>query len=139
MTQYTIADMMRAYSEDALDLANQLNFELDYSEESLVKLDQILESYHQGIPKGIKKLFSKGPSEEQINQMAKIWGGYLGETIIRQLGGEWSMSTAFENALAIKIGETEIYPPAKVYKRIINGSEDNVNIYFKVLKQDSAS
>jgi hypothetical protein len=139
MTQYTIADMMRAYSEDALDLANQLNFELDYSEESLVKLDQILESYHQGIPKGIKKLFSKGPSEEQINQMAKIWGGYLGETIIRQLGGEWAMSNTFENAIAVNIGTTEIYPSAKIYKRIINGPEDNVYIYFKVLKQDFAS
>ncbi|WP_256757355.1 hypothetical protein [Cohnella sp. WQ 127256] len=139
MTQYTVADMMRAYAEDALDLANQLNIELNFSEESLTKLDQILEKYHQGIPKGFKKIFTKGPSEEQINQMAKIWGGYLGETIIKQLGGEWAMSNAFKNAIAIKIGETEIYPPAKIYKRIMNGSEDNVNTYFKVFKQDLAS
>ncbi|MFC5406502.1 hypothetical protein [Cohnella soli] len=139
MTQFTVADMMRAYSEDAIDLAKQLNVELDFSEESMFKLDQILEIYHQGIPKGLKKFFSKGPSEEQINQMAKVWGGYIGETIIRHLGGEWVKSNAFENAIAIKIGESEIYPPAKIFKRIMNGPEDNVNLYFKVLKQDFES
>jgi hypothetical protein len=139
MTQLTVTDMMRAYSEDAIDLASQMNIDLDFSEESLNKLDQILEKYHIGIPKGLKKLFNKSPSEEQIAQMAKIWGGYLGETIIKQLGGSWTMSTSFDNAVAIKIGESEIYPPAKIYKRIINGSEDNVAIYYQVLKQDFAS
>ncbi|WP_168124077.1 hypothetical protein [Paenibacillus sp. HB172176] len=136
MTQFTVAEMMRAYAEDAQDLANQLKVELNYTEDSLFELDTILEKYHQGIPKGIKKILSKGPSEDQINQMAKIWGAYLGETIIKQLGGEWIQSNTFDNTIAIKIGETEIYPPAKIYKRIKNGSEDNINIYFKVLKQD---
>lgn len=46
------------------------------------------------------------------------------------------MSSAFEDAIALKVGESEIYPPAKVYKRIINGSEDSVNVYYKLLKQD---
>ncbi|WP_422657573.1 hypothetical protein ACK8P5_17665 [Paenibacillus sp. EC2-1] len=131
-----MTDMMQAYAEDALDLAKQLNVELNFTEESLILLDQILEQYHKGIPKGIKKIFSRGPTEEQLNHMAKIWGGYLGETIIRQCGGEWIMSSAFEDAIALKVGESEIYPPAKVYKRIINGSEDNVNVYYKLLKQD---
>jgi hypothetical protein len=139
MTQYTVTDMMRAYAEDAIDLAKQMNVELNFSEESLCKLDQILEQYHNSIPRGLKKLISKGPSEEQITQMAKVWGGYLGETIIKQFGGEWIMSSTFDNAIAVKIGDSEIYPPAKIYKRIINGPEDNVDIYFKVLKQDFTS
>lgn len=139
MTQPTIADMMRAYAEDAIDFAKQLNVDLDFSEESLSKLDLILQRFHDGIPKGIKKLLNKGPSEEQRTQMSKMWGGYLGETIIRQFGGEWIMSSAFENALAIKIKEIEIYPPAKIYKRILNGQEDSIEHYYKVLKQDFAS
>lgn len=106
--------------------------------ESLAQLDQILERYHTGIPKGIRTWFSKGPSEEQIGQMAKVWGGYLGETIIKHLGGEWAMSASFHNAIAVKLGDSEVYPPAKVYNRIINGSEDDVNVYFKVLKRDLA-
>lgn len=72
MTHYTVADMMRAYAEDALDLAKQLNYELDFSEESLSSLDKILDQYHNGIPKGIKKYFSKGPSEEQIAQWQRF-------------------------------------------------------------------
>lgn len=136
MTEYTIADMMQAYAEDALDLAQQLNVELNFTEESLIQLDQILEQYHKGIPKGIKKIFSRGPSEEQIDHMAKIWGGYLGETIIRQYGGEWTMSSAFENTVTLRVGNSEIYPVTKIYKRIMNGPEDDVHIFYKLMKQD---
>lgn len=139
MTKPTVTDMMRAYAEDAIDFANQLNIELDFSEESLNKLDLILQQFHDGIPKGLKKLFKKGPSEEQIAQMSKMWGGYLGETIIRMFGGEWIMSKTFENAIAIQVQGTEIYPPAKTYKRIVNGQEDNIVNYYKVLKHDFAS
>jgi len=138
MTKPTVTDMMRAYAEDAINFAKQLNIELDFSEESLNKLDLILQQFHDGIPKGLKKLFIKGPSEEQITQMSKMWGGYLGETIIRMFGGEWIMSKTFENAIAIQVQGTEIYPPAKTYKRIVNGQEDNIVNYYKVLKHDFA-
>ena len=139
MTSPTVSEMMRAYAEDACDFAKQLNIELDFSEESINKLDLILQQFHAGIPKGLKKLFSKGPSEEQITQMSKMWGGYLGETIIGIFGGEWIESTTFENAIAIKVQGTEIYPPAKIYKRIVNGQEDNIVQFFKVLKHDFVS
>ncbi|GGD52038.1 hypothetical protein GCM10010911_06950 [Paenibacillus nasutitermitis] len=41
MTQYNASDMMRAYAEYALDLAEQLKVNLDFSEESLMDLNHI--------------------------------------------------------------------------------------------------
>jgi len=76
-------------------------------------------SYHLGIPKGIKKLFSKGPSEELIVQMSKVWGGYVGEVFRKNLGGEWEMSKSFDNAIALRINSTEFFPPAKVNKGLL--------------------
>lgn len=140
MTQYTVDDMMKAYSEDALELANQMGTDLNFSEESLRNLDEILEQYHQGIPKGLKKIFSKGPSEEQIAQMSKIWGGYLGEVIKKHLGGEWGLSKQFNDAIALLFDDnSEIYPPAKVSKRILNGREDNVCHFYQAIKKDHLS
>jgi hypothetical protein len=138
MKNYTVQDMMVAYSEDALDLANQMGFSLDYSEESVKLLDEILEKYHQGLPKakGILKLFSRGPSEKDIIQMSKIWGGYLGEVIRRNIGGEWGMSENFHNAISLTINSTELYPPAKVTKRILNGTEDSVYAYYQIVKEE---
>lgn len=46
------------------------------------------------------------------------------------------MSNSFENEISVKLGTSEIYPSAKIYKRIINGPEDSIDIYFKVLKMD---
>ncbi|MDF2922952.1 MAG: hypothetical protein K0R57_1866 [Paenibacillaceae bacterium] len=138
MTQHAVKDMMIAYSEDAIEIANKMGIELDYSEESLKLVNDILEKYYQGIPKGIKKLFTKGPSNEQIVQMSKVWGGYVGEVIRRNLGGEWGMSKNFENAVSLMVNSAEVYPPAKVNKRIMNGKEDDIYFYYKVLKQQYA-
>jgi hypothetical protein len=139
MRKFTVDDMMKAYADNALDLAKQLNVDLDFSEGSIELLEMVLEVYHKGIPKGIKKFFSKGPSEHEISQMSKIWGAYLGETIIKNLGGHWEISKSFDGAICLIIGDGEIYPPAKVYKRIINGSEDNVYVYYVVLKNEYLS
>ena len=113
-----------------------MGISLDYSEESLKTLDEILEKYHQGLPKGIKKLFFRGPSEEDIVHMSKVWGGYLGEVIRKNNGGEWGMSESFPNAISLTINDTEIFPPAKVNKRITNGKEDGIYFYYQAIKED---
>src|SRR5262249_44112181 len=130
--------MMKAYSEDAIDLGNQMGNKLDYSEESLKHVEEILELYHQGIPKGLKKLFTKGPSDEQIAQMSKVWGGYIGEVIKKHLGGEWGLTS--DNAITLLLSDgSEIYPPSKANKRILHGPEDNIWHYYFLIKRDSAS
>ncbi|PLT29889.1 hypothetical protein [Peribacillus deserti] len=135
MTDLTMKDVMASYSEDALDLASQMGISLDYSEHSIKILDEILEEYHRGLPRGIKELFVRSPTEEDIIQMSKIWGGYLGEVIRLNIGGEWGISENFMESICLTINDTEIYPPAKVNKRIINGKEDGIFIYYQVIKE----
>lgn len=132
--QYTVEVMMRSYSDDAINLSKQLGKNLDFSEESIRIVDEILEMYHSSIPRGfITKLIKKTPSEEKISQVAKIWGGYIGEVIRKNVGGIWSIE---ENTIILTIRDTQIFPPAKAYMRIKNGSEENVWHYYQVLKQD---
>lgn len=140
MSEVTIAVMMQAYAQDAVDFArNQFQIDLDFSENSLEQVDQILAALHNTLPKGrLGKLFKSGPSQEQIGDMAKGWGGYIGEVIRRRWGGEWTTETAAHpgTVITLRVLGYDIFPPAKVYKRLTNGSEDNIWHYYQVIKQD---
>lgn len=139
MSQYTVGDMMKAYSEDAVELAEKMGKKLDFSEDSLKKVEDILDMYYKDIPKGIiKRMFKKCPTQEEIIQMAKVWGGYIGEVMRQNFGGEWTSEDLFgeKNLIILTVGETKVFPVAKAYKRIVNGKEDDIYFYYKVLKNE---
>jgi hypothetical protein len=109
---------------------------LDFSEESVEILEEILEQYHQSMPKGLKKLFVKGIPEEKIGEISDIFGAYVGEVMIKHFGGEWRESNRYKNAIALYSADgTEIYPSAKVYNRILDGKGNNIWIYYHSLKE----
>jgi hypothetical protein len=134
----TIAEMMEAYALDAVDLA-QTKFQqkLDFSGNSIKVVEQILEEYHISFPRGIfQRLFKSSPSPEAIDQICKIFGAYVGEVIRRSFGGEWELDgeiTPSRKIMSLRNGDKKIWPPAKVHKRIVNGSEDNVWHYYQFL------
>jgi hypothetical protein len=136
----TIADVMQAYAQDAVDFAKeQFQVNLDFSENSLEQVEKILGTLHDTLPKGVLgKLFRRGPSHEQIWEMAKGWGGYIGEVIRQRWGGEWMTETAVHpgTVITLRVSGSDIFPPAKVYKRLTNGAEDNIWHYYQVLKQE---
>jgi len=138
MAEPTANDMMSAYALDAVDMARaRFGVELDFSEGSVQALEGILGNLHESVPTGLRRAFRRGPTQEQLDQMAKIWGGYLGEVMRRRWGGEWATHTALQPGyiLTLKLGDHEIYPPARVYKRMVNGREDNVWHYYQVLRE----
>jgi hypothetical protein len=136
----TVDDMMVAYSLDAVDFA-KANFQvdLDYSEASVEKLEAILGQLHDTMPKGmLGKMFGKKPSSEQVDQMCKILGGYVGEVMKRHWGGSWKLeSAAFpgERIITLEVGGGELWPQQKAGKRLLNGPEDNVWHYFQAIKE----
>lgn len=69
MNQYSVEDMMKAYSEDAIDLGKQFGVHLDFSEESIKEIENILEKYHSSLPKGFmsRLLNEKGNAEDARN------------------------------------------------------------------------
>ncbi|MEW6142376.1 MAG: hypothetical protein AB1597_04365 [Chloroflexota bacterium] len=141
MAEPTIGDMMKAYAEDATEMAaKQFGEALDFSEDSLKTVEKILDGISKTIPRGFAKVFKPKPSDEQIWQMSKIWGGYIGEVIRKKWGGEWTSETSAHPGavITLRVLGADIFPPAKVYKRLTNGYEDNIWMYYQVLKADFA-
>jgi len=138
----TINDMMSAYAEDAVEAASQgFGVKLDYSESSIELVEEILGKFYQTIPKGLfARLFKSRPSAEQLNQASKMFGGYIGEVFRRAHGGEWRFNQEIApGSIVISLckDDLQIFPPAKVYKRLTNGPEDNVWSYFRVIHQQA--
>jgi hypothetical protein len=142
VSELTLSDVMQAYAEDAVDLARErYSIELDYSEASIKDVESILTTMYYALPTGLlDRLFRRRPTDEHISQMAKIWGGYVGEVMRRQWGGEWVTETKAHpgTVITLRIHDTDSFPPAKVHKRLINGRADSVWIYYQVLKKELA-
>jgi hypothetical protein len=136
----TITTIMQAYAEDAVDFArDRFNVGLDFTESSLESVEQILGTLHDALPRTmLAKLLRRGPSRDEVWQMAKVWGGYLGEVIRHHWGGEWTTETdAYPGTvITLRVRGTDVFPPAKVHKRLTNGPEDNIWFYYQVLAND---
>ena len=134
----TVEKMMGAFSIDAVNHAASMGVVLDYTEDSLQAVEDILARLEADRPKGLSKFYRKGPSEADIQTVAKLYGAYIGETIRFEWGvGEWVIPEEgpFQGALTLKYDEAMISPPAKVYKRITEGNVDNIVYYYQVFKQ----
>lgn len=105
----------------------ELNEKLEYSENSISKIDKILEKY-----------FSKNNSNLELT--AQIFGALFGEIIRKVHGGNWDYYIYEGQKLIalINIGKkrTTIFPVNKISKRIENGKSDDLNLYYKALKSD---
>ena len=115
----------------AIDHAkSKFRVDLDFSLESVERLEQVLEQLHRTIPKGFMgKIFGVAITGS-IESMSKIYGSYLGEVLRKHAGGEWVITDA---GVSLTKADAQVWPAAKVYKRLTNGAEDNVAVYFKVL------
>jgi len=137
----TIGDMMAAYAEDAVEFMRE-NFqdELDYSEDSVQLIEAILGALHQQMPPELRSQISEdGPPPQVIDQYAKMFGGYVGEVMRRNWGGQWKdHSAAFPGelhfTLELAVGG-DLWPHYKAGKRLINGPEDNIWDYFQVVRE----
>ncbi len=77
-----------------------------------------------------------GINPSRIDVMAKMFGGYIGETVRIKWGGEWHINTEItpgNGIYALSVSGKEIFPCVKVWKRLINGSEDDIWFYYQAL------
>jgi len=138
--QQMVANMMEAYSHDAVDMA-EANFgeTLDFSEESIEIVERCLGHLHETIPRGFfGKLLGRGPSSEEIDTVARMFGGYIGEVYRKHHGGEWILDDSIPGATGpiVTLHQSnggKFFPTMKVYKRLTAGPEDNVWAYYRVL------
>ncbi len=100
---------------------------LDYSESSLARVNNMIDELW-GDPE-------TGKAEERfLETMAPVVGAYVGEVIVRDLGGSWKLDP--EEGIPAVRSPTGVraFPVAKAEKRFLNGHEDDLSFYYKVIK-----
>ncbi len=108
------------YAQMHIDTAKQsFDVDLKYDEESVLKLDDIIQSAWPEKP------------PVQIDSVILVFGSFLGEAIKHTLGGEWVRT---EQGWGVKIGEATLMVFTKVKKRLLNGMEDSISYYYQSTK-----
>lgn len=128
----SIRDVMEAYAKDAESDARRRGIFLDYSEESLAHVDTILDNM---TPAGV--LTPKSPAEEdELWMLSKIYGGYVGQVVIRLMGGEWQLQDSPNGGSRILLlcCGIQAFPPEKIFKRLTKDRFSGVGGYCRALR-----
>ena len=104
------------------------NYRANFSPQSLWDIDLFFDDHSEnGAPK------AKGLLSEQLGKRLFALGGYVGETIRRNFGGEWQADDADPNGeinISLKLPDgSTIWPVQRVMKRLKNGAEDGIADY----------
>jgi hypothetical protein len=132
MADVTISDVMRAYAQDAERLASEEGVALDYTEKSLEGVDLLL---HRIAGDGV--LAPKTPEEEaRLWTLAKVYGSYLGEVVLRNLGGAWETCDNPDGSacVTLRCEGVQMFPLEKVYKRLAEDQFSGVSGYCRALR-----
>jgi len=127
-----VSEIAQAYAQDAVDIAaRNFGITLDWSEASIQLVEHMVGRLHEEMP-------AEELTEETVWIIAKAFGCYIGEVLRRHHGGEWGMVTlGGESFPGLRCGFGPLcWPWEKVYKRWVNGPEDNLWSYYTFMTQD---
>ncbi|MEU7583920.1 hypothetical protein AB0B50_40800 [Streptomyces sp. NPDC041068] len=120
---------LSSWIADALQYSS---YSADFTPQSLAEIDRFFDDHSQdGEPR------PGGLLEEQLGMKIFSLGAYVGETIRRQVGGEWrpdenNPSAKGNTSLHLPDGAV-IWPIQRVMKRYKMGSEEGIATYGKAL------
>ena len=127
--------MFKGYALDAVDFTNQ-NFkkQLNFSEDSIKDVEECLDALS-------RTRAQYKPTNEQLYNTAKMYAGYIGQVIKLKWGGDWRDESEYslENGPALKINDQQLFLVSKIYRRIVNGPEDNIWHFYLIFKKDMES
>ncbi|HZR27732.1 MAG TPA: hypothetical protein VFA71_03050 [Terriglobales bacterium] len=131
-----IGTMMQSYAEEAVRMARQFNVELDYTEQSLEQVEQLLGQLHDELQNG-NMIDSAAPpqlDQQNVDEMSRIWGGYLGEVVRRRFGGEWTIEKYPAGdflIVTLNVNGAKVFPAMKIHKRLTNGAADDLLLFYR--------
>jgi len=128
--------MMQAYAEDAVRMARQLHVELDYTEQSLEQVERLLGQLHDELQNGNAVDSAAAPQldAQRMDEMSRIWGGYLGEVVRRRFGGEWTIEKYPAGdflIVTLNVNGAKVFPAMKIHKRLTNGAAENLLAFYQ--------
>lgn len=132
-----VSGHMESEADDAVTLAYDLyKIELDYSEESVKDVEQILALSHE-------RYLQNPNAKRDITPAARayLWGAYVGEVIKSVKKSEWKLDSETE-AITLQLTEEaqqpEFMPMKWCYLRITEGKpQDNVWLKYLLVTSDS--
>src|SRR5437016_1246452 len=130
MSAEEIAPMMQAFAEQAVRLGREFKINLDYSEGSLEEVERLLARFHDEL--------TSANAGSKLEEMARIWGGYLGEVVRRRFGGEWSIESYPGGdflIVALNVGGSRLFPSMKVHKRLSDGAGENLWSFYQMMRE----
>jgi hypothetical protein len=138
MAPQDLNQIMQSYAEQAVAAAREFEIQLDYSEESLKQVENILERMHSPTPGGARGgAASAAPTDAETEDLCKMWGGYLGEVVRRRWGGEWVLETyPGGNVLtvALSVPGGTVFPSMKIYRRLSQGAAESVWTFYCMMR-----
>ena len=120
---------MKRLADQFVASMRELGWELDFSERSVATLEMMV-----GKQFGDWRPWRSGKAARKNQPIASLVGAYLGEVMIRHIGGHWGWMPEFDVAAIQLPSGTWTSPPAKAQKRFVNGTEDNLAFYYETLK-----
>lgn len=132
-----LGTMMEGYARAAVDFAaSQFRLKLDYSGESVERLDEILVTVGEN-------------PDADLEFEVRLWGSYLGEVLRRRYAGSWEMTTypgplpgpdeaklgrAEATAVpAVEVRGSRVFPLMKVFRRLTMGDEDDLRSFYSMV------
>ena len=122
---------MKAYATEAVEFARRLGTSLDYSESSLERVDELL-----GVIAGEQPHTpSPGQDEDELWLLSKVFGAYVGEVVLTQIGGAWDQEdTDVGIRPFVFVSGLKAYPVTKVWKRLTESEFDGVSGYCRATR-----
>lgn len=123
-----INDEMKAHAEDAIKAAKlRFGLELDYSEQSIGKLENLLGLVYWGFYNNARDEGERGV----IYNAAVIWGSYLGEYMRLKWGGTWILK---DSDKIVSIKNMGFSPIRFVFEKITSHPEYSLKNYLEKLE-----
>ena len=133
MQQQELVELMQAAAADAVNYsAEQFEHQLDFSLNSLALVDDILSKLHQ-------QQLSNAFSTEILFTLSNIFGAYLGQIFIQQVGGHWHNNQLEQAApyVAVQLADKE-FPFASVcYHKLSQDNSISVQQYLQQAKANA--
>lgn len=125
---------MREYADKAVsEVKLQHGVTLDYSEQSLLGVDMVLTQITND---GVLPIPERNSKEDEILwEVAKAFGGYVGEVLRIHLHGEWyCKSSNGADTVQMRLGEINCSPPERIWKRLTGDPCDTIISYYRGLQ-----
>ena len=121
MAHDSLDGMMIAYAQEAVRVAwSDHRQRLELNEPSIDVLEAILE----------------GQADSDLEYQTKLWGGYFGEVLRAQFGGEWEMTEypgANFSVPTLRVAGSSLYPLMKVHRRLTMGESESLTAFYQMI------